>query len=379
MGLPKRARVAMKEITFSEDDARDVHWPHNDALVIRAHIGNMEVRRIMVDTGSSVNVMYRACFDQMGLGPKQLSPSPELLYGLTGDAVVPIGRVKLPFTVGSPGREAMAMAEFLIIDCPLAYNVVLGQLVMNELDMVASTRALTVKFPTNNGTGCQSRVNYDLDPREVDCDKASGPVEELEEVPVGEVDAERCLKLGKNLAPEVKCQLVEFLKANLDVFAWNHEDMVGIAPEVMSHRFNMDPSYRPVRQKRRPMTPERYAALKKEVDKLLDNGFIREAQYPVWVANLVLVKKKNGKWRTYIDFTNLNKACPKDSFPFPKIDQLVDATAGHQLLSFMDAYLGYNQIPMNPSEEEHTSFITDRGLYCYKVMPFGLKNAGATY
>ncbi|XP_052193804.1 uncharacterized protein LOC127802147 [Diospyros lotus] len=380
MGPPKRARVAMKEITFFEDDARDIHWPHNDSLVIRAHIGNMEVRRIMVDTGSSVNVMYRACFDQMGLGPKQLSPSPEPLYGFTGDAVVPIGRVKLPFTVGSPGREATAMAEFLIIDCPSAYNVVLRRPVMNELDMVASTRALTVKFPTNNGIGCvrgeqhlarrcyedavkmgakgkkvnlvaggtqrplgQSGVNYDLDPREVDCDKASDPVEELEEVPASEVDAERCLKLGKNLAPEVKCQLVEFLKANLDVFAWNHEDMVGIALEVMSHRLNVDPSYRPVRQKRRPMTPERFAALKEEVDKLLDSRFIREAQYPVWVANLVLVKKKNGKWRTCIDFTDLNK------------------------------------IPMNPSEEEHTSFITNRGLYCYKVMPFGLKNAGATY
>ncbi|XP_052176651.1 uncharacterized protein LOC127790956 [Diospyros lotus] len=382
-GPSKRTRVAMKEITFSKDDAKDIHWPHNDALVIRARIGNMEVRRIMVDTSSSVNVMYRACFDQMGLGPEQLSSSLEPLYGFTGDAVVPIGRVKLPFTVGSPGREATAMAEFLIIDCPSAYNVVLGRPVMNELDMVASIRALTVKFPTDNGTGCvrgeqhlarrcyedavkmgakgkrvnvvaggaqrpssQSGVNYDLDPREVDCDKASGPVEELEEVPTSEVDAERCLKLGKNLAPEVKYQLVEFLKANLDVFAWNHEDMVGIAPEVMSHRLNVDPSYRPVWQKRRLMTPERYAALKEKVDKLLDNGFIREAQYPIWVANPVL---------------------------------LVDATAGHQLLSFMDAYSGYNQIPMNSSEEKHTSFITDRGLYCYKVMPFRLKNAGDTY
>ncbi|XP_052177535.1 uncharacterized protein LOC127791591 [Diospyros lotus] len=416
MGSSKRARMAVKENTFSEEDARDIHWPHNDALVIRAHIGNMEVRRIMVDTGSSVNVMYRACFDQMGLGPKQLGPSLEPLFGFTGDAVVPMGRVKLPFTIGGEGREATALAEFLIIDYPSAYNVVLGRPVMNELDMVTSTRALTVKFPTTNETGCvrgeqhlarrcyedavkmgtrgkkvnvvtegaqrpssRSGVSYDLDPREVDCDKATGPVEELEEVPISEVDAERCLKLGKNLAPEVKCQLIEFLKTNLDVFAWNHEDMVGIAPEVMSHRLNIDPSYKPVRQKRRPMTPERYAALKEEVDKLLVNGFIREAHYPVWVANPVLVKKKNGKWRTCVDFTNLNKACPKDSFPLPRIDQLVDATARHQLLSFMDAYSGYNQIPMNPNEEEHTSFITDRGLYCYKVMPFGLKNAGATY
>ena len=91
------------------------------------------------------------------------------------------------------------------------------------------------------------------------------------------------------------------------------------------------------------------------------------------------MKKPNGKWTTCVDFTDLNKACPKDSFPLPKIDQLVDATSEHQLLSFMDAYFGYNQIPIHVPDQEHTSFITDYGLYCYKVMPFGLKNAGMTY
>ena len=80
-----------------------------------------------------------------------------------------------------------------------------------------------------------------------------------------------------------------------------------------------------------------------------------------------------------MDFTDLNKACPKDSFPLQRIDQLVDATLGHALLSFMDAYSRYNQIPMHVLDQEHTSFITDCRLYCYKVMPFSLKNAGATY
>ncbi|XP_024026071.1 uncharacterized protein K02A2.6-like [Morus notabilis] len=117
------------------------------------------------------------------------------------------------------------------------------------------------------------------------------------------------------------------------------------------------------------MNPERYEALKEEVDKLINNGFIRESHYPRWVSNPVLVIKPNGNWRTCVDFSDLNKACPKDGFPFPRIDQLVDATAGHEMLSFMDAYSGYNQIPMHPADEEHTSFITDRGLYCYKGQP----------
>ena len=91
------------------------------------------------------------------------------------------------------------------------------------------------------------------------------------------------------------------------------------------------------------------------------------------------MKKANEKWRMCVDSTDLNKACLKDSFPLPRIDQLVDSTAGHKLLTFMDAFSGYNQIKMAEEDQEKTAFITSQGLYCYKVMPFGLKNAGATY
>ena len=92
-----------------------------------------------------------------------------------------------------------------------------------------------------------------------------------------------------------------------------------------------------------------------------------------------MVKKSNGRWGMCIDFTDLNKACPKNSFPLPRIDQLVDSTVGHKLLSFMDAFSGYNQILMDEDDQEKITFVTSQALYCYKVMPFGLKNAGATY
>ena len=111
----------------------------------------------------------------------------------------------------------------------------------------------------------------------------------------------------------------------------------------------------------------------------MDTGFIREIYYPEWLANVVMVKKANGKWRMFVDFTNLNKVCPKDSYPFLWINHLVDSTTGHQLLSFMDAFFGYNQIELEESDQEKTSFVTSQSLFCYKVMPFGLKNAGATY
>ena len=116
-----------------------------------------------------------------------------------------------------------------------------------------------------------------------------------------------------------------------------------------------------------------------EVNKLLVANFIREVYYPEWLANVVMVKKANGKWRMCVDFTDLNNTCLKDSFPLPRIDQLVDSTAGHKLLTFMDAFSRYNQIQMAEEDQEKTAFITSQGLYCYRIMPFGLKNAGATY
>jgi len=119
--------------------------------------------------------------------------------------------------------------------------------------------------------------------------------------------------------------------------------------------------------------------VKAEIEKLLRIDSITEAKYLDWLANPVVVKKKNGKWRVCVDFTDLNKACPKDSFPLPLIDRLVESTSGNKLLSFMDAFAGYNQIMMNPEDQEKTAFYTEQGIFCYRVMPFGLKNAGATY
>lgn len=155
--------------------------------------------------------------------------------------------------------------------------------------------------------------------------------------------------------------------------------MPGIDPRVITHKLSVDPSIKPIQQKKRTFTTNRNLAIAEEVDKLLKARFIREVTYPNWIANVVLVKKSNRKWRMCIDFTNLNKVCPKDSFPLPRIDTLVDSTSGHTLLSFMDMFFGYNQIWMEKGDKEKTSFITDRDTYCYEVMSFMLKNAGATH
>ena len=118
----------------------------------------------------------------------------------------------------------------------------------------------------------------------------------------------------------------------------------------MVHRLNVSPSFPPIRQKKRVFAPERDQAIAEEIRKLQEASFIREVYYPYWLANVVMVKKASGKWRTCVDFTDLNKTCPKDSYPLLRVDVLVDSTAQHQLLSFVDAFSGYNQIRMHKDD-----------------------------
>ncbi|CAA0834169.1 Unknown protein, partial [Striga hermonthica] len=205
------------------------------------------------------------------------------------------------------------------------------------------------------------------------------PVEDIETIYVDGLTQEKSLRIGANLQEPTRSCLIQFLQSNSDVFAWKHEDMKGIDPQKACHRLNLDKTVKPVIQKCRKFGPDRQKALEEEVNKLIDNKFVKEAKYPTWISNPVLVKKATGLWCLCIDFSDLNQACPKDSYPISHIDYMVDATSEHQLMSFLDAYSGYNQIPMHPDDAEYTSFYSARGLYCYVMMTFGLKNAGATY
>ena len=119
--------------------------------------------------------------------------------------------------------------------------------------------------------------------------------------------------------------------------------------------------------------------MKEEFRKQLSIGFISVVEYPEWLANVVTIPKKDGKVKVYVDFRDLNKASPKDEFPLPHIDMLVDSTAGHSILPFIDGLSGYNKILMALEDMKKTTFIIEWGTYCYRVMPFGLKNVGATY
>ena len=147
-------------------------------------------------------------------------------------------------------------------------------------------------------------------------EKDEDKVEVLETVELANRQATKTTRIGMTLSLGMRVKLIQFLKENLDVFAWSHEDMPGITPEIVQHKLNVNPDRKPIQQRRRVFASERDQAIADEVTKLLAAAFIREVHYPKWLANVVLVKKANGKWRMCVDFMDLNKACLKDSFPF---------------------------------------------------------------
>jgi hypothetical protein len=164
-----------------------------------------------------------------------------------------------------------------------------------------------------------------------------------------------------------------------DIFAWSYTEMPGLDPSIVEHRIDTWPDITPVRQKQRPLHPSKAAAIKAEIDKLRTVDLIYPIAYTSWVSNPVPVDKKQGNIHVCTEFCDLNNACPKDNFPMPFIDQIIDDCAGHEALSFMDGFSGYNQIQIHPADQYKTAFITPWGTFSYRVMPFGLKNAGATF
>ena len=155
-------------------------------------------------------------------------------------------------------------------------------------------------------------------------------------------DPKKFFRVGAQLPLQEKEELIEFLKSNIDIFAWDACNTPGIDPAFIYHHLNVNPSITPKKQPPRRPSREHADAIMDEVAKLKRTRAIKEVFYPEWLANTVVVKKKSGKWRVCVDFTDLNKACPNDLFPMPRIDQLVDATAGHPRMSFLDAFQGYH-------------------------------------
>jgi len=436
------------DITFTKVDLQDVVPHDNDPIVISLVTAGRKVHRVLVDQGSSADVMFWPTFNKLQLSLDHLRPYSGCLYGFAGDQVEVRGYIELrtTFTDGTVARTEKI--KYLVVNAPFAYNILLGRLTLNRLGVVPSTRHMKLKLPSMEGVVItiksdqkEARRCYEnslkqqrsvchvtstpppgMDERRSEVEMVRGTQGDLEmdeavpgESGVAQDEAEKesmiapresgiaraviaserrprpaegwveteiqgkRFKLGGPLSEDTRRQIAGVIERHLDTFAWSASNMSGIDPDLLCHRLAMDPQVRPVCQRRRKFNEERRQAIHEETRKLLAAGHIREIQYPEWLTNVVLVKKSNGRWRICVGFTDLNKACPKDSYPLPSIDALVDSASGCKLLSFLDAFLGYNQIRMHPMDECKTAFMTEWSCYCYKVVPFRLKNAGATY
>uniref|UniRef100_A0A2N9GA36 Integrase catalytic domain-containing protein n=1 Tax=Fagus sylvatica TaxID=28930 RepID=A0A2N9GA36_FAGSY len=325
-------------ISFSDSDLKDVQLPHNDPLVVTLRIGNYDVERVLIDQGSFAEVMYQDLYAKLGMGEAELSSFASPIFGFSGEPVVPLGKAVLPVLAG----PVILQMEFIVVKASLPYNAIIGRDWLHRMRAIPSTLHQKLRFPMKDWimelSGDQSQEPED------------GEVvmtEQPEKVFFDPFNPEQFFLVDSKLSAVDREQLLQVLISNRDVFASLVYDAPGVSLELACHSLNIGFEHRPI--------------------------------YPMWLSNTVVVKKKNGKWRVCIDFTDLNKACPKDPFPLPRIDQLVDSASGHAQLSFLDAFQGYHQIPMNDADQDKTTFITPKGTYCYKMMPFGLKNAGATY
>jgi hypothetical protein len=164
-----------------------------------------------------------------------------------------------------------------------------------------------------------------------------------------------------------------------DVFTWSYEEMMGIDPDIVVHDIKTYPGIKPVRKRLCPVHPHKEAAIKLEVEKLLKAGFIYPMALTDWFSNLVLIDKKQGTIHVCIDYRDINKGCPKDNFPTPFVDQIVDNFAEREIFSLMDGFSGYNQINIVPTYQNKTTFIFPWDTFTYRKLPFGLKNVSATF
>ena len=401
---PKRARVERPLIMgFSNKDKIGTIQPHDDALVITLRIWGYDMKQVMADRGSTAEIMYPDLYKGLSLRAEDLTPYSSPLVSFNGKVVIPKGQIRLPMQTGSE----MVEVDFIVVDTYFPYTAIVARPWLHTLGAVSSTLHQKVKYPSQGqieeilGDQAMARqcmiaaIRYkpeaellaheekdlqQLKPSMLSIEKLAkeAECEDLVKVTIGD-DPEKFFQIKSQLPQHEREELVEFLKQNIDVFAWNTYEASGVDPEFICHHLNVNPSIVPKKQPPRRPSKEHAEAVQEEVTRLKQVRTIKEVFYPEWLANIVVVKKKSGKWRVCIDFTDLNKACPKDSFPMPKIDQLVDATVGHPQMSFLDAFQGYHQITLAVEDQEKTAFVTSIGNYHYKVMSFDLKNAGSTY
>ncbi|XP_073219507.1 uncharacterized protein [Cicer arietinum] len=470
--------TANNHLTFTDDELPTEWRGHNKALHISVMCIDHIISRVLIDNGSSLNVISKSTLAKLPCDGTYMRPSPMVVRAFEGRRREVMGEIDLPIQIGSVTFEI----TFHVMDIVPAYSCLLGRPWIYSAGVVPSTLHQKQKYMINDqlviisGEGDLLVSNLSTTPYvETTKDALETAFQTLEIVDTAYVettpiephmsntaimvakfmlsrghqpwhelgkdeeglkepvelpenrdkwglgykptrdDKQRLVKEKKekrlarieNREPRIEriliCDIrrsfqsarptseihiagimpfeepIEIVNLGTEEGRKEIKDMPGLDTSIVEHKLPLKRDSSPVKQKLRRMKPDMSLKIKEEIQKQFDTGFLAVANYPQWIANIVPVPKKDGKVRMCVDYRDLNKASPKDDFPLPHIDILVDNTARHSLFSFMDGFSGYNQIKMAAEDMEKTTFTTPWGTFCYKVMPFGLKNAGATY
>jgi hypothetical protein len=401
-----RPEWAKVPITFTEEEFKQKSVNHNDAMVIEVNIAGWVIRKILVDNGSSADILFFKTFEKMNLRQHMLHPPEYPLQGFEGKPIKPVGKVSLLVSFGDLDNAKTETLTFDVVDIYHPYLTIFNRGFRNKFDAVIRQQFLCMKIPAPKGVitvfddqqeakniekgHTPGQVNvYQLkriEERKEPSEEAKRDKEKIEIAADGETKKvylddmpDKAVTIGAHLNPEEEKELIQFLNKNKDAFAWSAKDLQGINKDIIEHTLETDEKIVPKKLKLRKMSKEKAKAVEAEVQRLQDAKVIREVKYPVWLANTMPVKKKNGKWRMCVDFTDLNKACKKDDFPLERVDKIVDDAANSEMLSLVDMFSGYHQIRVRREHEEKTSFITPFGTFYFVRMPKGLKNAGCTF
>jgi hypothetical protein len=346
-----KSRWSHIPITFSQEDLQLKDYPHNDAMVISCVIKGFLVHNVLVDIGSAADIIFAKAFRQMQEPEDKIHDATHPLCGFGGRQIVGLGKITMPVTFGFINNTRTEQVVFDIVDMEYPYNAIIGRGTLNAFEAILHPAYLCMKIPSDQGSiaihGSQeaarkaegnwtdSKAIHNIDGAEA-CEQykyrreKAASTNQPKPMLLCDDIAEQKVLLGSQLSEEQEKTLIRFLFNNKDVFAWSANDLCGVNRDVIEHSLNVDPSFRPRNQRLRKMS-------------------------------------------------DLNKACPKDEFPLPRIDSLVDAAASSELMSSLDCYSGYHQIWMKKEDEPKTSFITPSGTYCYLRMPEGLKNARGSF
>nr|GEV05899.1 reverse transcriptase domain-containing protein [Tanacetum cinerariifolium] len=291
--------------------------------------------------------------------------------------------ISLLVRIGNKEHSTFTRMNFMVVRSPSPYNGIIGRPRVRKIRAIPSTAHEMIKFLVAGRivTLQSSRIIL------LECSMVSEPGipwsainqvrEEKLQVAIHPEHLDQTVTIGSTLTKEGRKELYGLLRCHLDVFAWKPTDMTGVTRHIAEHRLNVRERCLPVRQKKRGQAPERNKAISEEVKKLVEADIMKEFHYHSWLSNPVMVKKHDDSWRMCVDFKDLNKACPKDGYPLPKIDWKVESLCGYPYKFFLDAYKGYHQIKMAEEDEKKTAFITSQGIFCtflgYKVDADGLR------